>query len=456
MCSDAVVVRATQLGKRYDIYERPYHRFVELFGGRSRSRAFWAVRNVNLEVMRGETVGIVGRNGSGKSTLLQMVCGTLTPDEGTVTVDGRVAALLELGAGFNPEFTGLENIQLNAALMGLSRTELSEHLDGILGFADIGDFVRQPVRTYSSGMYVRLAFAIAIAVDPDVLVVDEALAVGDEAFQRKCFARIEAMKERGAAILFVSHSAGAVLQLCDRAVLMEHGTGLAQGSPKRIVGNYHRLLYAPEERRDEIIRAIASGDDLSERASSNADANGGGGAMSAIVEDGAVEERYDASMQPESTIEYTPRGARISNPKILTGGGRHVNVLAAGREYLYRYLVDFQEDAYQVRFGMMIRSVSGVELAGLASHAEGESIAMVPAGARASVTFRFRTNFLPGVFFMNCGCEGATVGGGAEGLFLHRILDAVMFRIERPRSNRRTAGFFDIAEEPACAVEFGG
>jgi len=197
---------------------------------------------VDLTLGRGETVGIVGRNGSGKSTLLQIICGTLQPTAGDVNVNGRVAALLELGAGFNPDFTGRENVYLNGAIIGLSREEIDAEFEKIERFADIGQFINQPTKSYSSGMYVRLAFSVAIHANPDILIIDEALSVGDEAFQRKCFARIEQMQAKGTTILFVSHSAQAVIELCDRAVLLDAGEILLTGTPKQVVGQYQRLM----------------------------------------------------------------------------------------------------------------------------------------------------------------------------------------------------------------------
>src|SRR5690348_2740583 len=223
MSSEDFSIRVDRLSKRYEIYAQPAHRLKQMIlpraqramrrSARTYFKEFWALRDVSFDVRRGETVGIVGRNGSGKSTLLQMICGTLHPTAGRISVGGRIAALLELGAGFNPEFTGRENVYLNAAVIGLSREEIDARFDDIAAFADIGDFMEQPVKTYSSGMYVRLAFAVAINVDPEILVVDEALAVGDELFQRKCFARIDAIRSKGATILFVSHSANAVVEL---------------------------------------------------------------------------------------------------------------------------------------------------------------------------------------------------------------------------------------------------
>ncbi len=252
MSSD-LAIRVEGISKCYEVYARPADRLKQMAGTglagllrRARPRfhdEFWALNNVSMDVARGECVALIGRNGSGKSTLLQIITGTVAPTTGQVNVQGRVAALLELGSGFNPEFTGIENVYLNASLLGMDRGEVEEKIDDILSFADIGDFVHQPVRTYSSGMVVRLAFAVQAQIDPDVLIVDEALAVGDARFQAKCFARLKALRDRGTSILLVTHSTEQVVTHCDRAVLLDKGSKLADGVPRPVVNQYLDLLY---------------------------------------------------------------------------------------------------------------------------------------------------------------------------------------------------------------------
>jgi lipopolysaccharide transport system ATP-binding protein len=236
----APAIEVVGLGKRYELFERPSDRLWHLlFGSRgAKARDFWALKDIHFEVRRGEVLGLIGRNGAGKSTLLQMVCGTLNPTEGQLTVNGRVAALLELGAGFNPEFTGLENVYLNGTLLGLSRRQIDERLDDILGFADIGDFVSQPVKTYSSGMFVRLAFAVATSVSPDILVIDEAMSVGDGAFARKSFDRVMGLRDAGTTILFCSHAMYHVHALCERAIWLEAGRIRMIDKATRVIAAY--------------------------------------------------------------------------------------------------------------------------------------------------------------------------------------------------------------------------
>jgi ABC-type polysaccharide/polyol phosphate transport system ATPase subunit len=249
MSSDAAI-RVQGLGKSYQIYEHPADRLKQfvvprlqrLAGLRRRKRYFRdfaALQDVSFEVAKGQTLGIIGRNGSGKSTLLQIICGTLAPTAGTVEVNGKVAALLELGAGFNPEFTGRENVQMNAALLGLSEGQIEERFQRIVDFADIGSFVEQPVKTYSSGMFVRLAFAVAVHTEPAILVVDEALSVGDIAFQNKCLQKIKELKDRGTSILFVSHDLSTVQIICDRAVWLQDGRLVKQGDAISVCQDYY-------------------------------------------------------------------------------------------------------------------------------------------------------------------------------------------------------------------------
>ena len=244
--SSELVIDARALSKRYPLYSRPSDRLKQLLMGRSQSheQTFQALQDVNLQVSRGEVVGLVGRNGAGKSTLLQLLCGTLMPSSGSLQVQGRIAALLELGAGFNPDFTGIENVFMNGAILGMKRQEIEQQLDEIVAFADIGDFIHKPVKTYSSGMYVRLAFSVATSTDPDILIIDEALSVGDGAFARKSFDRIMRLKEAGKTIFFCSHSMYQVEALCARAIWMENGQIKMDGNAADVTSAYAASLNA--------------------------------------------------------------------------------------------------------------------------------------------------------------------------------------------------------------------
>lgn len=250
------IISVRQLSKVYQLYNRPEDRLKQFVYPRLRRllgkphhryyHEFWALRDVSFTVRKGETVGIIGRNGSGKSTLLQLIAGTLSPTFGGIYINGRVAALLELGAGFNPEFSGRENIYMNAAILGMSRNEIEERIEGIIAFADVGEFIDQPVKTYSSGMYVRVAFSTAINVNPDVLIVDEALSVGDTAFQQKCLYRIREMQEQGVSILLVTHSNNILLEYCDRGIFLKNGQAMFDGKAKDAVRAYGLDVLAEE------------------------------------------------------------------------------------------------------------------------------------------------------------------------------------------------------------------
>jgi lipopolysaccharide transport system ATP-binding protein len=247
-----IAIRATHLSKCYHIYNNPHDRLKQFVAPRLQRllgrppkqyfHEFWALHDVSFEIKKGETVGIIGRNGSGKSTLLQLLCGTLTPSNGQVEINGRVAALLELGSGFNPEFTGRENVYMNAAVLGLSNEQVLERFDDIAAFADIGEFIEQPVKTYSSGMFVRLAFAVNILSNPDVMIVDEALAVGDMNFQAKCMTALTRIQERGATVLFVSHDVGALKSLCSRGIYLDHGQLKKIGTAADVAEQYVRVM----------------------------------------------------------------------------------------------------------------------------------------------------------------------------------------------------------------------
>jgi ABC-type polysaccharide/polyol phosphate transport system ATPase subunit len=242
--SSEFAIRATNLSKCYQIYGKPHHRLLQsIFRSlKTYYRDFWALKNVSVEIKRGEVLGVIGRNGAGKSTLLQIICGTVTPTSGTVEVNGRVAALLELGAGFNPEFTGRENVYLNASIMGLTAAETEGIFPDIVAFSELADFIDEPVKTYSSGMFMRLAFAVAIHTNPDVLIVDEALSVGDVAFRNKCIKRVQELRATGTTILFVSHDLSTLQLICDRAIWLEKGEIKAVGDPVAVTQNYHAAL----------------------------------------------------------------------------------------------------------------------------------------------------------------------------------------------------------------------
>jgi lipopolysaccharide transport system ATP-binding protein len=451
MSSDAIV-EIRGLTKTFPVYDKPHYRLMQMLfaDGRRWHREFTALSDINLVVRRGETVGIVGRNGSGKSTLLQIICGTLAPTEGEVHVRGRVAALLELGAGFNPEFTGRENVYLNGTVLGLTRAEVEQKLDNILVFAEIGDFIDRPVKTYSSGMYVRLAFAVAIHVEPDLLVVDEALSVGDEAFQRKCFARIERLREGGCTVLFVSHAATTVVELCDRAILLDRGDLLADGSPKAVISRYQRMLYAPHERlaelRDQMKRERAEGELVAQE--SPVGSSSSRSASVASRNESSYEAHFDECLRSQSEVMYQRQGVTIIDPHLELSDGTRVNVINAGKEYVYAYDVEFDQGVAGARFGMMIKSLTGVEIAGAVSALVNEAVEWIDAGTRLTIRFEFTCALAGGTYFMNAGVLGRL---GEEDTYLDRRIDAFMFRV-MSSVTRLSTGLVDLVDNVNVSV----
>jgi lipopolysaccharide transport system ATP-binding protein len=462
MSSDDAAIRVRDVCKHYLLFARPEDRLKQsivprlqrLLGATPKQyyRHFAALNGVSFDIRRGETVGIVGRNGSGKSTLLQIICGTLAATAGSIEINGRIAALLELGAGFNPQFTGRENVYMNGAILGMSAVEIDARFGAIAQFADIGEFIDQPVHTYSSGMYVRLAFATAINTAPDILVVDEALAVGDEAFQRKCFARIAEIQGDGGTILFVSHGMQSIVQLCTRVMLFDAGELLLDGRPKTVVTQYQRLVNASRESSPRVRSAIAALHRMEEdsaspptiaapatvedalRPSPNAHPEGDVAAAAAEEYPPPLRENpqepidfYDADQKSLTTTRLEERGACIRDPRLLTIDGRSVNVLRLGRRYLYEYYAEFAIAAREVGFGFWITTVDGVGLAGAQTiHSRTHRLKAVAQATTARIRFEFIAAMLPATYFITCGILGTV---DANRIVMHRIVDAVMFRV---------------------------
>lgn len=425
-----IAIHVESISKTYQIFEKPADRLKQLIWPTDKKfyREFSALKDISFSINRGETVGIIGRNGSGKSTLLQLICRTLHPSSGRIKLNGRVAALLELGAGFNPEFTGRENVYLNATILGLDKKEIDACFDSIAEFADLGDFIEQPVKTYSSGMYVRLAFATAINVDPDILIIDEALSVGDEAFQRKCFARIEQIQERGGTILFVSHSASSILQLCSRAILLDDGEKILEGLPKFVVNQYQRLmnlsgdgakLARSEIKKITLTTAMSEEIDY-QKNNETKDATNQVDAESSL-------EFFDPNLVSQSLVEYERKGAYIHNLRILNSRGDKVNTLLMGRKYTYQYNVNFEVEAKNVAFGMLIKTVNGVVLSGATTTFNKElPLKHVHGDERAHLTFEFVCHLMPGTYFVNAGVVHEI---DHQRHFMHRILDGLIFQV---------------------------
>lgn len=371
-----VALRVEGVSKQYRIYDHPGDRLKEtLSRGRWKChREFWALSDVSFEIEAGTTTGIIGPNGSGKSTLLQIITGTLEPTHGHVSHTGSVAALLELGAGFNLEFTGLENVYMNAALMGFSRAETDSLLPEIERFAEIGAFIHQPVKTYSSGMYVRLAFATAISTDPQTLIIDEALSVGDAVFQHRCLRRIKEMQEAGKTILFVSHDTFALKALCSRAILLNGGRVEADGKPTDALNRYQKLIMEREEAFD-------------------AEQPPAMNAATGSVKDSDAGEGTEAVKQQSAALRYSFRhgdkSAEVLSAELLDSSRRDVELLDSGDALLARMRVRFHRDVDEPVCGFLIRNRYGIHAYGANTEQKGLQFGHVRAGEVIEVTFAF-------------------------------------------------------------------
>ncbi|HEX7530509.1 MAG TPA: ABC transporter ATP-binding protein [Pyrinomonadaceae bacterium] len=359
----AVAICVEGVSKQYRIYKQPADRLKEMISrGRWKThREFWALREVSFEVEQGTTFGIIGPNGCGKSTLLQIIAGTLEPTHGSVRHTGRIAALLELGTGFNSEFTGIENVFMSASLMGFSRAETEAMLPEIERFAEIGDFIHQPVKTYSSGMYVRLAFATAISAMPQILIVDEALAVGDAVFQHRCMRRMREMQESGMTILFVSHDPSAIRALCSRAVLLHAGRMEVIGKPTDVLSRYQKLIMAREDAYE--------------------------------AEQPATEEAVSISAEDESEVSYVYRhgdgSAQILRAELLNAAHYPIELVESGEAVLLRLRVRFNAEAEAPVCGFLLRNRHGIHLYGTNTEVQPAGFGSVHQGQVFEVTFAF-------------------------------------------------------------------
>ena len=407
MSSD-ISIEVENLSKNYQIYGQPRDRlkqfilprFYQLMGQPSKQyfREFWALKNVSFKVKKGETVGIIGRNGSGKSTLLQMICGTLNPTGGSIQTRGRIAALLELGAGFNPEFTGRENVYMNATVLGLQKEEIDAHYDDIAAFADIGEFMDQPVKTYSSGMVVRLAFAVQAQINPDILIVDEALAVGDARFQAKCFERLRHLKDNGTSILLVTHSTEQIVTHCTHAVLLNNGQVIEQGNPRRISNIYQDLLFGKDKREAAV-------------------------AVKAADEPVAPEEAVDCTSSEYCALNlsedsfgqrpgYNPHeyrwgdaAAKILDYYIAADGEPYPTSYKVGQEIVLVISVGFLHEVFRPILGITIKTKEGVTVFGANSETlDFETFkSSGRAGTSLRVGARFKCRLGPGDYFISVG-----------------------------------------------------
>ena len=453
--TDDVVLSVRNVGKMYRIYDRPQDRLKHMLlwrFGRHYGREFWALRNVSFEVRRGETVGIIGRNGSGKSTLLQIIAGTLAPTEGEVQVKGRVAALLELGSGFNPEFTGRENVYLNGAILGLSREEIDARFDDIAAFADIGEFIDQPVKFYSSGMVVRLAFAVQALMSKEVLIVDEALAVGDAAFQRKCMRSLEKFQQDGGTVLLVSHDVQTIVRQCSSCLFLHQGRLVMVGSSKVVTDIYLSFVLGTSKQQDHILELSLKNNIPPEIIYFTLHEKGLSEESSDILNKKSQEtEFFDSDLEKPIEIAYGSGHVEILDVGMYDAIGRRVNVLFSGKQYRWNYRVYFLESVRDVNFGMSIRTVDGIEVVAINSKRECQNYPYVPKGSLVEVSFGMQLNIAPGVYYMESGVIGDVEYAVAESEFLHRRCDICAIRVVEP-DNRIISGLAYV--HPVLRVSF--
>lgn len=415
-----VAIQVKELDKVYKLYDKPSDRMKEALGlsKKKKYKEHHALNKVNLTVYQGETVGIIGTNGSGKSTILKIITGVLNPSAGKVAVNGRISALLELGAGFNQEYNGIENIYLNGTMIGFSEKEIDEKMDAILEFADIGDYVYQPVKTYSSGMFVRLAFAVAINIEPEILIVDEALSVGDVFFQAKCYHKFEEFKKMGKTILFVSHDLSSISKYCDRVVLLNQGVKLGEGAPKEMIDVYKRVLVGQYELHD--------------------------GGEGNLLEDGEVTAAAAAraGINPE-LLEYGTGVAKIAEYYITDDKGVRTTAVIKGQEFTIHMEVDFTEDVPAPIFAFTIKNIKGTEITGTNTMVEKAFLEPVKAGEKKEAVFTQKMSLQGGEYLLSLG-----VTGYERDTFqvYHRLYDVLNITVI---SDKDTVGFYDMGTTAA-------
>ncbi len=419
-----IVIKAEGLGKAYKLYGNNKTRIIEAIDPfhKARHSLHHALHDLNLEVTKGEALGIIGVNGSGKSTLLKILTGVVTPTEGTISVNGKISALLELGAGFNPDYTGMENIYLNGTMMGYTPREMDKKVQEIVDFADIGAFINQPVKTYSSGMFARLAFSVAISVDPDILVVDEALSVGDIFFQTKCFKKFNSFVESGKTVLFVSHDLGSIYKYCNRVILLNKGEKIADGNPKEVIDIYKKLLTGNKNAQS----IIESGKGIS---------------FNSIIE------KHWKNMMvcnPEVN-EYGDKRVEIVDFAVIDKDDCITNTISKGDSFMIKIRVCFNADIVNPIIAFTIKNKQGVEIAGTNTDMEEQDIENAKAGKYATVSFSQKMLLQGGEYLLSFGCTGYE---GDQLVVYHRLYDICNIVVVE---SVRKVGFFDMESE--CVVE---
>ena len=448
MINEECMIEVTDVTKVYKLYDKPIDRLKESMSlsHKNYHRDFYALNHISFDVKKGEAVGIIGTNGSGKSTMLKIITGVLTPTAGSIKTQGTVCALLELGAGFNQDYTGIENIYMNGTMMGFTREEMDAKLQDILDFADIGDFVYQPVKSYSSGMFVRLAFALYISVDPDVLIVDEALSVGDVFFQAKCYHRMDELKQKGTTILMVTHDLGSVMKYCDRVLLLNKGERIAEGKPGEMVDLYKKILAGQYSGNEDFVDKQDFGvDSVGGEAVKLREDNAGGAADGNTPKETAAQEP-EGLMQTQLTLNpavqhYGNGKAEIYDFGILDQKGKVTNVVLKGEYFSIKEKIRFHAPVESPIFTFTIKDKRGADLTGTNTMFEGEDIAPVKAGDEYTCTFRQKMTLQGGEYLLSMSCTGFEQG---EHTVYDRKYDIASLTV---LSNKNTVGVYDMESE---------
>ena len=430
---DGEAIKLEHITKVYKLYSRNRDRLKDSLGLTKKKcySEHYALKDVSMTIRRGETVGIIGVNGSGKSTILKIITGVLSATGGTMEIDGRISALLELGAGFNMEYTGLENVYLNGTMLGFTEKEIEERLQDILDFADIGEFIHQPVKTYSSGMFVRLAFAVAINIEPEILIVDEALSVGDVFFQAKCYHKFEEFKSQGKTIVFVSHDLSSISKYCDRVFLLNKGKLLGEGTPKKMIDVYKQVLVGQYNIAEAQENVESSG--FQSRGEEEAGIPEGGG--SGLSEDKGSPE--DAKINP-SALEYGTKQACITEYYLTDEKGLRTAAVIKGSSFTLHMRVEFSESIPSPIFAFSVKNAKGTEITGTNTMIEKAFLEGVEAGQTKEITFTQKMSLQGGEYLLSLGVTGYN---GDTFEVYHRLYDVMNVTVI---SDKDTVGYYDM------------
>ena len=437
-----LAIEVKDLQKVYKLYDKPSDRMKDAFGfGKKKShKLHYALNGVSMDVYQGETVGIIGTNGSGKSTILKIITGVLNPTAGEVHVNGRISALLELGAGFNMEYNGIENVYLNGTMIGFSEKEIDEKLPDILSFADIGDYIYQPVKTYSSGMFVRLAFAVAINIEPEILIVDEALSVGDVFFQAKCYHKFEEFKRMGKTIVFVSHDLSSISKYCDRVFLLNQGTLLGEGGPKEMIDVYKRVLvgqYEIPEKEEQQSLLNDEGLMAAAAAASGTDQNPEPGQNPGLAQNPTSGQNPGLGQNP-SLLEYGTKQAEITEFYMTDDRGVRSTAVIKGSEFTLHMKVKMNDHIPAPIFAFSFKNIIGTEITGTNTMVEKAFLDSVEPGQVKEITFAQKMSLQGGEYLLSLGVTGYN-GDNFE--VYHRLYDALNITVV---SDKNTVGYYDM------------